>query len=241
MARVWQVSLGFPNIWVDTSRWRIAPLLLLDSFWRSHLTAVTADRLDTGTWGYQYRNVQDSTGIFDASWLDLYRASLPCVEVCEKFLANLRNGVVNGHNDTRCNSNMKSHKIIWKYMKSYDILWTHILKSHENMTVCYNMLQWLWKWQPAAWCTEGLNAGLRIHRRMGHTQPGFQGGSGQYRQGLLQKAHASNIFKLGSQLKSKLFETYSGIAAKKPQHTETLRKQNMQILQDVTTHDPTDP
>lgn len=126
-------------------------------------------------------------------------------------------------------------------MKSYDILWTHILKSHENMTVCYNMLQWLWKWQPAAWCTEGLNAGLRIHRRMGHTQPGFQGGSGQYRQGLLQKAHASNIFKLGSQLKSKLFETYSGIAAEKPQHTATLRKQNMQILQDVATHDPTDP
>lgn len=73
---------------------------------------------------------------------------------------------------------------------------------------------------------------------MGHTQPGFQGGSGQYRQGLLQKAHASNIFKLGSQLKSKLFETYSGIAAEKPQHTATLRKQNMQILQDVATHDP---
>lgn len=72
------------------------------------------------------------------------------------------------------------------------------------MTVCCNMLQWLWKWQPAAWCTEGLNAGLRIHRRMGHTQPGFQGGSGQYRQVLLQKAHASNIFKWGSQLKSKL-------------------------------------
>ena len=120
-------------------------------------------------------------------------------------------------------------------MKSYDIVWKHILKSHEHMTVCCNMLQWLWKWQPAAWCTEGLNAGLRIHRRMGHTQPGFQGGSGQYRQGLLQKAHASNIFKWGSQLKSKLTPE---LLQKKPQHTATLRKQNMQILQDVATHDP---
>ena len=71
---------GFPKYLsghkCDTSRWRIAPLLLLDSFWRSHLTAVTAGSGIGWTLGLE----DTSTGMYRIVQVYLMHLDWICIE-----------------------------------------------------------------------------------------------------------------------------------------------------------------